>query len=139
MSKLESLIRLHEQELDERRRGLADAEAEVERIVAAQQALEDEIRAEQAMIGHSTETGFAYANFAQVAIARRQKLAKDHGDAAFHVDAMRASVATAFADLKKFELTAAHQAAQRLREEKRLEQNILDEIAQQQDRRKRLS
>ena len=104
MSKLDSLIRLHEQELDEKRRRLAEAEAEVERIAAASRALEAEIRAEQEVIGKSMEANFAYANFAQAAIVRRQKLKDDYQDAAFHVDAVRAAVAIAFADLKKFEL-----------------------------------
>ena len=137
MSKLDSLIRLHEQELDEKRRRLAEAEAEVERIAAASRALEAEIRAEQEVIGKSMEANFAYANFAQAAIVRRQKLKDDYQDAAFHVDAERAAVAIAFADLKKFELTAARQAERERLDAKRLEQSVLDEIAQQQDRRKR--
>ena len=136
MSKLDSLIRLHERTLDEARRELGRAEAAVSSAAAAIDALEAEIKAEQAAAGADLTGQFGYANYARQAIARRAELHAAHQQAEVAREQVREKVAVAFAELKKFEITAERRAALAQQEENRRLQGELDEIAQQQDRQK---
>ena len=136
MSKLDSLIRLHERTLDEARRELGRAEAAVASAAAAIDALEAEIKAEQAAAGADLTGQYGYANYARQAIARRSKLHTAHQQAEVAREQVREKVAVAFAELKKFEITAERRAALAQQEENRRLQGELDEIAQQQDRQK---
>lgn len=136
MSKLDSLIRLHERTLDEARRELGRAEAAVASAAAAIEALEAEIKAEQAAAGADLTGQFGYANYARQAIARRAELHTAHQQAEVAREQVREKVAVAFAELKKFEITAERRAALAQQEENRRLQGELDEIAQQQDRQK---
>lgn len=136
MSKLDSLIRLHERTLDEARRELGRAEAAVASAAAAIEALEAEIKAEQAAAGADLTGQFGYANYARQAIARRAELHAAHQQAEVAREQVREKVAVAFAELKKFEITAERRAALAQQEENRRLQGELDEIAQQQDRQK---
>ena len=136
MSKLDSLIRLHERTLDEARRELGRAEAAVASAAAAIDALEAEIKAEQAAARADLTGQFGYANYARQAIARRAELHTAHQQAEVAREQVREKVAVAFAELKKFEITAERRAALAQQEENRRLQGELDEIAQQQDRQK---
>ena len=136
MSKLDSLIRLHERTLDEARRELGRAEAAVASAAAAIDALEAEIKAEQAAAGADLTGQFGYANYARQAIARRAELHTAHQQAEVAREQVREKVAVAFAELKKFEITAKRRAALAQQEENRRLQGELDEIAQWQDRQK---
>ena len=136
MSKLDSLIRLHERTLDEARRELGWAEAAVASAAAAIDALEAEIKAEQAAAGADLTGQFGYANYARQAIARRAELHTAHQQSEVAREQVREKVAVAFAELKKFEITAERRAALAQQEENRRLQGELDEIAQQQDRQK---
>ena len=136
MSKLDSLIRLHERTLDEARRELGRVEAAVASAAAAIDALEAEIKAEQAAAGADLTGQFGYANYARQAIARRTELHTAHQQAEVAREQVREKVAVAFAELKKFEITAERRAAQAQQEENRRLQGEMDEIAQQQDRQK---
>ena len=136
MSKLDSLIRLHERTLDEARRELGRAEAAVASAAAAIDALEAEIKAEQAAAGADLTGQFGYANYARQAIARRAELHTAHQQAEVAREQVREEVAVAFAELKKFEITAERRAALAQQEENRRLQGELDEIAQRQDRQK---
>ena len=136
MSKLDSLIRLHERTLDEARRELGRAEAAVASAAAAIDALEAEIKAEQAAAGADLTGQFGYANYARQAIARRAELHTAHQQAEVAREKVREKVAVAFAELKKFEITAERRTALAQQEENRRLQGELDEIAQQQDRQK---
>ena len=136
MSKLDSLIRLHERTLDEARRELGRAEAAVASAAAAIDALEAEIKAEQAAAGADLTGQFGYANYARQAIARRAELHTAHQQAEVAREQVREKVAVAFAELKKLEITAERRAALAQQEENRRLQGELDEIAQQQDRQK---
>ena len=136
MSKLDSLIRLHERILDEARRELGRAEASVASVAAAIDALEAEIKAEQAAAGADLTGQFGYANYARQAIARRAELHTAHQQAEVAREQVREKVAVAFAELKKFEITAERRAALAQQEENRRLQGELDEIAQQQVRQK---
>ena len=106
MSKLDSLIRLHERTLDEARRELSRAEAAVASADAAIDALEAEIKAEQAAAGADLTGQFGYANYARQAIARRAELHAAHQQAEVAREQVREKAAVAFAELKKFEITA---------------------------------
>ena len=136
MSKLDSLIRLHERTLDEARRELGRAEAAVASAAAAIDALEAEIKAEQAAAGADLTGQFGYANYARQAIARRAELHTAHQQAEVAREQVREKVAVAFAELKKFEITAERRAALAQQEENRRLQGELDEIGQRQDRQK---
>lgn len=136
MTKLESLIRLHERALDAARRRLGQAEAAVVSVEAKINALEAEIKSEQNAASADLAGQFGYANYARRVINRRAELQSDHQQALVEREQVRENVAIAFAELKKFEITAERRRALAQQEENRLLQNELDEIAQQQDRQK---
>ncbi|MEC8850903.1 MAG: hypothetical protein VXX43_02950, partial [Pseudomonadota bacterium] len=125
MSKLDSLIRLHERTLDEARRKLGRAEAAVASAAAAIDALEAEIKTEQAAAGADLTGQFGYANYARQAIARRAELHTAHQQAEVAREQVREKVAVAFAELKKFEITAERRAAQAQQDENRRLQGAL--------------
>ena len=70
MKSRESLIRLKQFQVDERRRQLAQIEAMVDEFKRMAQELDDQIAAEQERVGITDEGHFAYPTFAKAAAHR---------------------------------------------------------------------
>lgn len=128
MKGLPNLIRLHRWRLDEKRKNLAELERLAEELRDQGRRIEEEMRAEQAAAGASTEAGFAYAAYARAVIARRAKLAASLADAKAKIAAAAVEVTESFQELKRLELAQEHRITAERQRTARLDQAVLDEL-----------
>jgi flagellar protein FliJ len=136
VSALDTLIRVHRHQLDERRQQVAELDRLGARLREELQRLEAETAAEQKVAGTSPEVGFSYGRYAAGAVDRRQKLLASIAGVEEQTVQAREVLAAAFQEVKRYELAAAHrlkQARQRVTRRQRIEQ---DEIAMQIYRRR---
>lgn len=137
MSALESLIRLHRWQLDERRRELADLDTLSEKLRQEQVRLAAEQKAEQAAASSSREAATAYGNYARQLIERRQKLEQSLASVAEQVTAARETLAETYREVKRYEIASANRVAQQKKRLARQQQRVLDELGIENFRRKR--
>ncbi len=136
MSTLDSLIRLHRWQLDEKRRQLAELEALAERLREEQRRLEEEDRREQMVAAASPETAFVYAGYAHSVIERRRKLAQSQREIAEQLTRAHDELAEAFQEMKRYEIAAANRARQAEMREARRQQGVMDDVAIESFRRR---
>lgn len=136
MRPFDTLIRLAEQTLDEKRKGLSQLEAALARAHAARAALDAELAAEKKAAAASIEGGRTYGAYAQRMILRRKRADQAIADAEAQVEAAREDVRTAFAELKRFQITHDARLAKLAAEQARKDQAVMDETAQNLARRK---
>ena len=139
MSALDTLIRVHRHQLDERRQQVAELDRLAAKLREELQRLEVETAAEQKAAGASFEAGFGYGRYAAGVVDRRQKLLASIAGVEEQTVQAREALAAAFQEVKRYELAAAHRlkkARQRVSRRQRIEQ---DEIAMQMHRRRQAS
>ncbi len=127
MKGLESLIKLHKFELDQKRRLLKELETVQANIAGAIDALEVQIINEQKS-ALSSEVGYAYGAFAGASIKRRETLQQSLADSAREVEAARDVVTESFGELKKYEITTAGRDRAVEKDENRRERIFMDEL-----------
>ncbi len=129
MKGLDSLIRLHRWQLDEKRRHLVELERLAQRLAAQIHDLEVEIRNEQQFAESSTEAARTYGDYVQAAIGRREKLDASLAELQSQRVVAKEGVAEAYSELKKYELVKVRN--QRLANKRRQhqEQQVMDEVA----------
>lgn len=137
MSQYDQLVRLRDWQLDEHRRGVAEIQAEIDALVNKRQALEDEVRSEQAIASTSLEASMSYNAFANSVILRRQQIAAEIEERREAIEAANEEMLVAFQELRKAEIVRDDFDAKERVKEARREQMELDEIAQALHRRKR--
>lgn len=129
MSELDTLIRLHRWQLDEKRRALADLRALADRLEEEKARLEAEVAREQETARSSAEVAFSYAGFAQVAIERRRRLEESIGQIRRQIVSATDEVAEAFQELKRYELAQEGRDRRERQRRRRREGALLDEVA----------
>jgi flagellar protein FliJ len=137
LSTLESLIRLHRWQLDERRRHLADLDALAHRLRGEQERLASEQQVEQGVAAGSLEASTAYGAYARRLVERRRKLAESIASVEQQIAQARDALSEAFREVKRYEIAAASRAAQHNKLIARRDQANLDEVAAEADRRRR--
>lgn len=129
---LETIIRLNEWNVDQKRRKLGEILNLIAGFEAEAQKLEEDLKKEQAIAAASPgEAGFAYGNFAERVIDRRAIIQMSIQQLELDAAAAREDVSEAYRELKKYEKALE---ARKKREEKELarkEQLELDEVAMQ--------
>lgn len=150
MKPFDTLIRLAEEGLDQKRRVLAQLEGRLDQARADRQAIEDELAREQQQAGgdgggdDGGDIGgdlggigmFAYGAYAAEVIRRRARADALIEAANTQAEAAREEVRLAFAELKRYQITHEKKLADLERQRAAREQAELDEIAQNLDRRK---
>ena len=136
MKPFDTLIRLSEQQLDEKRRQLAALEDRLDAARLQRKAIDDELVREQGLATQDSSALFAYGAYAAEVIRRLER-----ADALIvlverEAEVARDDVRTAFAELKRYQITHDRKLAELARTRAAKEQIELDEIAQQLDRRK---
>lgn len=102
MRSMETLIRLHRWQLDERRRVLRDLEEMQAEMESRLVKLATEILSEQMRAGND-DVRYAYAAFANSAIERRTTLMRSLEELSVRIEAAREQVAEAYRETKKYE------------------------------------
>ena len=126
MSALDSLIRLHRWQVDERRRHLADLDGLATQLAEESQRLDREEAREQAAAAASPEAAITYAAYARQLVERRRKLAQSQSEVAQQIERSRALLADAFQEVKRYETMEANRLRQQQRREERRHQQALD-------------
>lgn len=136
MSQYDQLVRLRDWELDEKRRALAEVQAEVDALIRKREALEEEVESEKRIASTSIEASMNYNAFANSVILRREQIAAEIAERQEAVDAANQEMLEAFQELRKAEIVRDEFDAKERLMEARREQIELDEIAQTLHRRK---
>ncbi len=136
MSALESLIRLHRWQVNERQRHMADLEGLAAQLTEEHRRLEREDAREQAAAAASPEAAFTYAAYARQLIERRRKLALSQAEVAEQIERSRGVLAEAFQEVKRYEIMAANRTRQQQRREARRQQQVLDDLNSEAFRRR---
>ena len=136
---LKNLIRLHEWQVDEKRRKVGGLLRLVADLEDQARRLEEELINEQAAAAASPEeAGYLYGNYAETVIERRQRIADSIAKAEEEIAAAQDELKEAYRDLKKYEIAQDNREKREAEEEARRDQNFLDDIGLQNFRRRQV-
>ena len=135
---IKNLIRLHEWNVDEKRRKLGE-------LLRLQGELEDQmkqleadlIEQQKAAAADPALAGLTYGAFAKRVIQRRENLQDSIDQMEFVIGHAQDELSDAYQELKKYETVESNRQRRFEREQNRREQIMLDEIALNQHRRKK--
>ena len=82
------------------------------------------------------KVGMTLGPFVRACLERRERLEQSRAEVQMRIEAMRAELSEAFAELKRYEITENRRASHRLRETDRRERLVEGEIALDQHRAK---
>ena len=125
---LHTLIRVHEWNVDEKRRFLGRLLNRVSALERQGRDLETEIKSEQAIAVASEEVGFAYGAYAEVAIRRREDIAGNIVRTEIEIVTAQDVLTEAYRELKTYEIAQENRNREEILELDRKEQAELDEI-----------
>ena len=139
---LNSLIRLHEWRVDEKRRALGDLLGLVADLEHQARRLEEDLKKEQGVARASPgEAGYLYGNLAvchaHAVILHRARIAQSVAATEGKIVAAREVLNDAYRNLKKYELAQGARDTREERERERAEQMVLDELGLQAHRQRR--
>lgn len=129
MTDLRPLIRMHQREVDERRRALANLLGALDQLTGERRAFEAQVVQEQKIASADLMSGLTYHGFAKAVIQRREQYEAAERRLQAEVAVAEEHVSEAFRELKKFEQVqeARDLAAKEAR--KRRETQMFDEVA----------
>jgi flagellar export protein FliJ len=129
---LNSLIRLNEWVVDERRRELSDVIDSLQSLEKGLQKLEKDLELEQQAAQSSpNEAGLLYGSYATSVILRRESLNAGIMKMEENVAEVRARLDISYRELKKFEITQESRDLKIVQEADRKESIEMDELALQ--------
>jgi flagellar export protein FliJ len=129
VSTLDSLIRLHRWQVDERRRQVAELEALSARLRGELVRLADERAREQSAAGASFLAQHVYPGYIRRALERQKTLERSLAEAEAQILQARDLLAEAFQELKRYEIAAANRERLRMNAAARRERLETDAIA----------
>jgi flagellar export protein FliJ len=136
MSTLETVIRLHRWQLDERRQQLAELERLEAKLRAEAQRLLHERDEEQRVAAAAPEASAAYANYAAALLDRQRRLEHSIAEVSEQAQRARDALAESFRDVKRFEIAAANRLKRSRAVVARRQQVASDELGVQIYRRR---
>jgi flagellar export protein FliJ len=129
MSTLESLIRVHRWQVDERSRQVAQLEALSEKLRHELARLAEERTHEQAVAGTSFVARHVYPGYIRRAMERQKTLEQSLAETEAQTVAAREALAAAFQELKRYEVAQANRARLRISAAARRERLETDALA----------
>ena len=139
MSALDTVIRVHRWQLDERRAQLAELERLEARLKGEVQRLLRELETEQRVAAASLEAGLAYSSYAAAIHDRQAKITASLVEVEGQIGQAREALAEAFQEVKRYETAAANRIRQQKAALDRRQQIAQDEMALQMHRRRQAS
>ena len=126
---IHSLIRLHDWQVDEKRRALAELLGAISALEGQARKLESDLISEQkAAADQPDESGLYYGNYAEVVILRREELTGAIAEVEKQILDARDILSEAYRELKKYEVVQENRDARDHAETERREQIVLDEL-----------
>lgn len=136
MSALESLIRIHRWQIDERRRQLSELEILAERVRQDLLRLAEERKAEEAAANATFEASHAFPGYLRGALDRRATLERSLVEVGEQILRARDALAEAFQEMKRHEIASANRVRHRQQQADRRERIELDAVAVENFRRR---
>ena len=138
MASLKGVIQLRRFQLDEKRRVLNDLQRLSTELQADLDRLNQSIESEKqiALAADEPETSFAFGNFVQAALPRRDKIEQSLRNVEAQIADANQQVLGAFNEVKKFELAQVQRDNVEARRLARIEGTRLDEIGLENFRRR---
>lgn len=127
MKGLDSVIRVHEWKLDEKRKKVSELERLAQRLHGQLADLDRELKTEQKIAGADQEVAGIYGNFAAGVIRRREKIIRSLAEIEQALSQALDEVAAAFREFKKFDIIRQRNRERSAFLEKRRQQGELDE------------
>ena len=127
MKNLDTLIRLHQWQLDEKRQKVAELERLATRFRTEIEQLETRLKQEQEVAARSPEAASGYGNYAVAVVARRDKLHQSLSGLEDEMVKAVEEVAVAFQKFKKFDLIRARDREKAELKKKRMQGRAMDE------------
>lgn len=126
---LTGIIRLHKWQVDEKRRQITELEVMKEELVEKLEKLRSDLVAEQENLAKSNVIDINYANYASSVMKRRENLEASITEVDVSIENMKDELADAFKELKKYEIVEQRAIEREKEDQKRVEQDRLDEIS----------
>lgn len=137
MKRLLAMIKLHDWQLNEARRRVADLESLVDGFAAQIATLDTEMAREREVASTSLQARAQWPAYAEVMAGRRRKLEASLQRARDEVEAGQEEVRLAFQELKKYEIALESRKQKIAADAHRKDTAALDEMALQAHRRTR--
>lgn len=137
MKGLANLIRLHKLKLTEQQKKLNDLQAVAHGFESQIEALDQSAQDEGARADDHAETGYTLGSYVQASLARRATLQASLDEINREMGIIRDHVATAFRELKRYELIAERRDADQARTQRKRERRTEDELGMSMFRRRR--
>lgn len=135
---LNNLIKIHEWDVDEKRRKLGELLRLLDNLEAQARALEEElVREQQAARESPEEAGFLYGEYAETVIDRRERIQASIQQMEVAIEEAREDLRLAYVDLKKYEVAQENRDRRAALELDRREQAELDAVGLEGYRRNR--
>lgn len=136
MKGLTTLIKLHKRTLDELRRALVMVENQKELLLMASKAISDELRREIQLATEQPDMANFFGDFAKRIQKRQDDIAHEVRELEKKIAKLNDQIAEAFTELKKYEIAKENTMRRAAEAQARRETLAMDEIAEQQHRRK---
>lgn len=126
---LTGIIRLHKWQVDEKRRQITELEVMKEGLVERLEKLLNDLASEQEKLAKSNVVDINYANYASSVMSRRENLEASITEIDVSIENMKDELADAFKELKKYEIVEQRAIEREKEDQKRTEQDRLDEVS----------
>lgn len=129
MKSLDTLIRVHEWKLNEERRKLADLIGLSNDMRSQISRMEEELKSEAALVGDSIDAARSYSAYLKSQMQRRETLESSIVDLEKEITEVGECVASAFKELKTYEISRDRRNVEVARKRTRRDQSSMDEVA----------
>jgi flagellar export protein FliJ len=129
MKTLNTLIRLQKDEVDKRKKELAEIEARKQKLVDEHTSLTEQLERESELATQFPEAASAFALFARKTIDRQKSLVKTIEVVQKTIDKKRDELQIEFGELKKYEIALDQYKERIFLEEKKRDAKLMDEVA----------
>ncbi len=136
MKGLATLIKLSKRKLDELRRKLGNLEGQKTQLEEAIRKLSEELAREMELAGKQPEMSGFFGGFAKRIQQRQEAMHQEIKKIEIEITKTRDEISEAFSEQKKYEIAADNAKKRAAEEQNRKDTIALDEIAEQQHRRK---
>jgi flagellar FliJ protein len=133
---LATLIKLSKRKLDELRRKLGNLEGQKTQLEEAIRKLSEELAREMELAGKQPEMSGFFGGFAKRIQQRQEAMHQEIKKIEIEITKTRDEISEAFSEQKKYEIAADNAKKRAAEEQNRKDTIALDEIAEQQHRRK---
>ncbi len=125
---MNSLVRVHQWELDEKRQKLADMERLLEKLEKDLLTIDQAFEAEKLIAASSPEAAAAFPNYADAVKQRRQRIQDSMQILSASIDSAREEVRASFQELKKYQTAESNELRREQAKRAKREQQALDEV-----------